>query len=193
MKMSAQFQCDECKGFYKSKSARSQHGRRTGHRVEANIASTGSLDDSQLKAEVATLSDSIKAKDTEIATLKDAITAKEAEFGSLHDEIAQLASLEHEQDVVRFFLKKLTPDAFTLIGQQLGYTPVASIEDSTITPVAEPHPAPVASEISTDNQEKTSKLEDADKPAADDCIFIGEKNDPGWTYYKDMGFSLKDK
>ena len=39
----------------------------------------------------------------------------------MHDEIAQLSSLEHEQDIVRNTLKGLTKDAYEVIGQQLGF------------------------------------------------------------------------
>jgi hypothetical protein len=152
------------------------------------------LDSNKLNNDLATLSYSVTTKDADIALLNDSIEQKDAEFEQIKAELADAISLEHEQELVRNVFKKLTPEAYEQIGQQLGFlTDKASIEEiHDSAPAADPGVAPAAP-IPTDNNEKTSKLVDANKPAADDYIFIGEKNDPGWTYYKDMGFSLKDK
>jgi len=56
-------------------------------------------------------------------------------------------------------------------------------------PAADPG-APPAGLISTDDQAKTSKLEDHEPDPAE-YIFIGDKKQSGWKFYPEMGFSLK--
>ena len=141
--------CDVCRGVYANNSSFSEHQRKTGHK---QIASTngdrteivesnddlGQLQDS-LKVKdnsIAQLNDSLKVKDERMASLEDSIKTKDAEFATLHDEIAQLSSLEHEQDIVRHTLKSLNKEAYDAIGQQLGFVDVpkpqpATVEDST--------------------------------------------------------------
>jgi hypothetical protein len=50
----------------------------------------------------------------------------------LHDEIAQLSSLEHEQDIVGNTLKGLTKDAYEVIGQQLGFVDGPKPQPTTV-------------------------------------------------------------
>lgn len=260
--MGAMFQCDECKGFYKSKDARRQHGKRTGHRIESIPSPNGATleDSSKLQAQILTLSDSINAKDSQIALQVESFKTKEAEFATLHDEITQLSSLEHEQNIVRNVLKKLTSAAYELIGRQLGFVVLEDsgtlgdgpsldeINDSIVNgqrkqmvnqikqygvidfwadyyayvknsenidaafeqfadavisyfrisgqgkmkdsaPAEDPGKTPDTA-TTTDNPEKTSKLEDHERDPSE-YIFIGDKKEQGWQYYPDMGFSLK--
>ncbi len=79
---------------------------------------SASLEDSgKLKAEVATLQDSLKTKDTDLATL--------------HDEVARLSTTDHENDVVRERLQELSREGYVLLGEQLGYVQEqATVEDS---------------------------------------------------------------
>jgi hypothetical protein len=140
------------------------------------------LDLNKLNNDLATLSDSVRTKDADIALLHDSIKQKDAEFEQIKTELADAISLEHEQELVRNVFKKLTPEAYVQIGHQLGFL---KLEDSA--------PAADAGEnlgLSTDNQEKTSKLEDQE-PDPSEYIFIGDKKEQGWQYYPDMGFSLK--
>lgn len=50
----------------------------------------------------------------------------------MHDEIAQLSSLEHEQDIVGNTLKGLTKDAYEVIGQQLGFVDGPKPQPTTV-------------------------------------------------------------
>ena len=97
--------CDACHGVYKNKQSFYAHQNRTGHRqnAEANFE-----DSVNLKTEIASLQDSVIAKDNEIASLQDSIIANNAEItrfqdslktyetniANLLDEVAQLSSLE---------------------------------------------------------------------------------------------------
>ena len=168
----------------------------------------------KLKADIST-------KDARIASLEDANNQFEAQFANLHDEIAnlnkmnnELDSAEHDREILSYWAHKMDKEAYERLGQERQFIPKpqpATVEDSTqdraeaardahnveavgsIPTPATIAPAPVqTAPVTTDNNEKTSKLEDTGK-APDEYIFIGEKIHPGWTYYKDMGFSLKDK
>ena len=61
----------------------------------------------------------------DIALLNDSIKQKDVEFEQIKAELEEAISLEHEQDVVRNVFKKLTPEAYELIGRQLGFTVLA--------------------------------------------------------------------
>jgi molecular chaperone GrpE (heat shock protein) len=79
------------------------------------------LDSNKLNNDLATLSDSVRTKDADIALLNDSIEQKDAEFEQIKAELADAISLEHEQELVRNVFKKLTPEAYEQIGQQLGF------------------------------------------------------------------------
>ena len=238
----------------------------TKHNIEQNPVQTNAqnstLEDSnKLKNDLATLSDSIRTKDADIALLNDSIKQKDVEFEQVKAELEDATSLEHEQNIVRDVLKKLTPEAYELIGRQLGFVSfensvelgdketISTIHESLVngqrrqmvsqikkyglydfwqaykdylygagmddaqayqyfsdavisyfriatqgkmndsTPGEDPGEAP-GTTITTDNQEKVSKLEDR-APAPDEYIFIGDKKQSGWKFYPEMGFSLK--
>ena len=84
-------------------------------------------DSSKLKADIAVLNDSVKAKDTQIAQLQDSLTKSDAAFLTVKAELADAISYEHERAIVVDFLDKLTPEGKTLLGQRLG---LATVEDS---------------------------------------------------------------
>ena len=199
--------CDVCHGIYSNNSSFSAHQRKTGHK---QIASTdgenaekleltgdqGQLEDS-LKVKddsIAQLNDSLKTKGELIALLEDSIKTKDAEFATLHDEIAQLSSLEHEQDIVRHTLKSLNKEAYDAIGQQLGFVALpkpqpADVEDSTTQDRAEAardaHNVEAVGSIPT--PATTAQVEDKEPE-----IFIGKKEGDGWKYFDGLGFSVKE-
>lgn len=199
--------CDVCHGIYSNNSSFSAHQRKTGHKQITStlgeraeeVESTndlGQLEDSlRLKdASIAQLNDSLKTKDELIASLEDSIETKDAEFATLHDEIAQLSSLEHEQDIVRHTLKSLNKDAYDAIGQQLGFVGVpkpqpATVEDFTTQDRAEAardaHNVEAVGSIPT--PATTAQVEDRGPE-----IFIGKKEGDGWKYFDGLGFSVKE-
>ena len=162
------------------------------------------LDLNKLNNDLATLSDSVRTKDADIALLNDSIKQKDAEFEQIKAELADAISLEHEQELVRNVFKKLTPEAYVQIGQRLGFlkledsgtlqealslktaseAELATMKDSA--PVEDPGKAP-STTITTNNQEKTSKIEDHE-PDPSEYIFIGDNKQPGWKFYPEMGF-----
>ena len=228
--------------------------------VPTNVQNSTLEDSNKLKNDLATLSDSIRTKDADIALLNDSIKQKDVEFEQVKAELEDATSLEHEQDIVRNVFKKLTPDAYELIGRQLGFVVLEDsgnkgngpsldeINDSIVNgqrkqmvsqikrygvydfwtdyyaylknsenidaafeqfadavisyfristqgkmkdsaPATDQSEAP-ATTITTDNQEKVSKLEDHEPDPAE-YIFIGDNKQPGWKFYPEMGFSLK--
>ena len=183
----------------------------TKHNIEQTSVQTpvqnSTLDLNKLNNDLATLSDSVRTKDADIALLNDSIKQKDAEFEQIKAELADAISLEHEQELVRNVFKKLTPEAYVQIGQRLGFlkledsgtfqkalspktaseAELATMKDSA--PAADPGETP-GTTITTDNQEKTSKLEDHERDPSE-YIFIGDKKESGWKFYPDMGFSLK--
>ena len=199
--------CDVCHGVYANNSSFSEHQRKTGHKQIAatdgerteKVDSTkdlGELQDSLKGKEVniAQLNDSITVKDELIASLEDSIKTKHAEFATLHDEIAQLSSLEHEQDIVRHTLKSLNKEAYDAIGQQLGFVDVpkpqpATVADSTTQDRAEAardaHNVEAVRSIPT--PDTTAQVEDKEPE-----IFIGKKEGDGWKYFENLGFSVKE-
>jgi len=204
--------CDVCHGVYSNNSSFSAHQRKTGHK---QIASTDGeiveltdnlvqLQDS-LKgkdASIAQLNDSLKTKDDLIATLEDSIKTKDAEFATLHDEIAQLSSLEHEQDIVRHTLKSLNKEAYDVIGQQLGFVEVpkpqpATVEDSTTQHRAEAtrdaHNAEAASStLAPATTEPVVVPVSDNKPVEEPSIVFHEMKDSRWTWYPALGYSIKN-
>ena len=84
-------------------------------------------DSSKLKADIAVLNDSVKAKDTEIAQLQDSLTKSDAAFLTVKAELADAISYEHEKAIVVDFLDKLTPEGKTALSERLG---LATVEDS---------------------------------------------------------------
>ena len=157
--------CDTCHGVYKNKASFEAHQNRTGHRQNTQAA----LEDSgNLPTKIAYLEDSIMAKNAEIANLQDSLKTYETNIANLHDEIAQLSSLEHEKDIVKNILKNLTEEHYDIIGQQLGFVDKHN-----------PHPQPTA----------TAPVADVEPEPE---IFMGDKNEAGWHYYQQFGFSLKE-
>ena len=160
--------CDDCHGVYKNKASFEAHQNRTGHRQNTQAA----LEDSgNLPTEIASLEDSIIAKNAEIASREDSLQTYETNIANLHDEIAQLSSLEHKKDIVRTTLKNLTEEQYDLIGQQLGFVEVKSV----IAPTPQTS-APVA---------------DIKPPVHEPEFFIGKKEGDGWEYKEALGFSVK--
>jgi hypothetical protein len=175
--------------------------------VQTPIQNSTLEDSNKLNNDLATLSDSIRTKDADIELLNDSIKQKDVEFEQIKAELADAISLEHEQELVRNVFKKLTPEAYVQIGQRLGFlkledsgtlqkalspktaseAEMTTMKDST--PAADPG-EDTGTTITTDNQEKTSKLEDHERDPSE-YIFIGDKKEQGWQYYPDMGFSLK--
>jgi len=152
--------------------------------VEQTDVQNSTIDLNKLNNDLATLSDSVRTKDADIALLHDSIEQKDAEFEQIKAELADAISLEHEQELVRNVFKKLTPEAYVQIGHQLGFL---KLEDSAPAQDADENPDTT---ITSDNHEKTSKLEDHERDPSE-YIFIGDKKEQGWQYYPDMGFSLK--
>ena len=195
-----------CHGVYANNSSFSEHQRKTGHkqiaskgdeRTEQVEANNTSQSDDLLKgkdASIAQLNDSLKTKDELIASLEDSIKTRDAEFATLHDEVAQLSSLEHEQDIVRHTLKSLNKEAYDAIGQQLGFVDIpkpqpAAFEDVTTQDRAEAardaHNVEAVGSIPT--PATTARVDDKEPE-----IFIGKKEGDGWKYFDGLGFSVKE-
>ena len=179
--------------------------KRFKHGVAAKPEDHVSLEDStKLRAEVTTLNDSIKAKDSELAALRD---EQQTEFATLHDEIATLNDKNkylESNEYLKTYLLKLTPEAFDQLGVAL-FPERATVEDSkpdstqdgaeaardahnVEVPGSIPGPATT---IATDNKAPISQLADHVR-APEEYIFIGDKKEPGWVFYPNMGFSLKE-
>lgn len=123
--------CDTCHGVYRNKLSLNAHQNKTGHRQNTIVTLE---DSSNLTTEIAILHDSFIANNAEITRLKDLLENKESDIAILNNEVVQLSSLEHEKDIVRNTLKKLTEEQYDLIGKQLGYT-------------EEPKPQPVTAPV----------------------------------------------
>jgi hypothetical protein len=174
------------------------------HRLKAhNIAPMGDVSDGNtLKQDESTkLEDSVKTKDGEIASLRasleDSIKTKDVEFATLHDEIATLNDKNkylESNEYLKTYLLKLTQEAYDQLGAAL-FPERATVEDSksvpeTVKATTTEIVAPTVTTITTESHE-TSRLQDHVR-APEEYIFIGDKKEPGWVFYPNMGFSLKE-
>jgi predicted nuclease with TOPRIM domain len=176
----------------------SEFAKNNGIMATANNTGNVSLEDSgKLKADIVTLQDSVKTKDIELAELRDSVRQKDAEFATLHDEIATLNDKNkylESNEYLKTYLLKLTQEAYDQLGAAL-FPERATVEDSKSVPetVKATTPevvAPTVTTITTDSHE-TSRLQDHVR-APEEYIFIGDKKEPGWVFYSNMGFSLKE-
>jgi hypothetical protein len=203
--MAAMMQCYECKKFYKGRKSIQEHGKRTGHKIEAPEGV--SLEDStKFKAEIATLNDSLKSKTVEIASLQDSIKTRDAEFTEVAAELAQLNdkvnSSEYKLALLHDFIH--SPDlsqasyekmhlGIQQLGEERGFIPKpqpATVEDSKTTGEAPPTVATTAAE--TKKPAAVVPLADnnpEEKPESE--IFMGKREGNGWRYFPALHFSAK--
>ena len=147
--------------------------------------------------EVASLEDSNKLK-AEIASLQDSVKQKDAEFATLHDEIATLNDKNkylESNEYLKTYLLKLTPEAFDQLGAAL-FPERATDEDSTqggATAARGAHNAEVASSTLAPATTASVVAPVSDnKPVEEPSIVFHEVKDAGWTWYPSLGYSIKN-
>ena len=148
-----------------------------------NPPSDALLEDSApLKAEIASLSDSLKAKDTEIEQVKA--------------ELADALSPAFLSNT----LQNLTEEAYISLGEKLGYAPhpqplpAGTVEDSTQDRAEAAHLAhnqEVVGSIPAPATIETAPVADSKPPVREPEFFIGKKEGNGWEYREFLGLSVK--
>ena len=107
-------------------------------------------DSSKLKADIAVLNDSVKAKDTEIAQLQDSLTKSDAAFLEVTAELAKLNDRPVSDGMVLDFINnRLDEDTWAKIGtiKKFGMAPVedSKMKDSTQPEIKPDNPADITS------------------------------------------------